>query len=250
MARRSLWPREHGAYFQLAIPLVVACVRLAPTSCALAGAALLAFLANEPLLVVLGHRGPKMLELDGARARVRLAMLATGAAVLGVIGLVLAPQDASVAAAIVAIPAAVVVVLAWRRAEHTLLGELVAAIALTGASVPAAVAGATPLPTALAMWAGWALGFGATVIVVHRVIARHKRAATAIDGVIALGLIALTIALVVFHHATIALAIPLVAVAAILAVAPPPASRLRGIGIAIVVAGVASSAVALAGAIW
>ena len=251
MARRSLWPREHGAYFQLAIPLVVACVlAIAAPSCALAGAAILAFLANEPLLVVLGHRGPRMLETDGARARARLAVLAAGAAALGITGLVLAPRDASVAAAIVAVPAAVVVVLAWRRAEHTLVGELVAAIALTGASVPVAVAGATPLSTALAMWAGWALGFGATVVGVHRVIARHKRAATAIDAVIALGLLAIAVALVADRHATIALAFPLVAVAAILTVAPPAASRLRAIGIAIVVAGVASSAVALTGAIW
>jgi hypothetical protein len=58
MARRSLWPREHGAYAQLGAPLATAIAMQAPTigALALASAACLAFLANEPLLVVLGHR--------------------------------------------------------------------------------------------------------------------------------------------------------------------------------------------------
>ena len=67
--RRSLWPREHGAYAQLAAPLLTALVIVRPTVAAalLALAACIAFLANEPLLVVLGHRGKRMREQDGRR---------------------------------------------------------------------------------------------------------------------------------------------------------------------------------------
>jgi hypothetical protein len=59
MSQRSLWPREHGAYFQLALPLIAAHLLRAPTvaMAALTAAACLVFVAHEPLLVVLGHRG-------------------------------------------------------------------------------------------------------------------------------------------------------------------------------------------------
>jgi YwiC-like protein len=71
MSRRSLWPREHGAYFQLAVPLITALAMRVPSSAgvALAVASCLAFLAHEPLLVRVGLRGPRMQQRDGVRAR-------------------------------------------------------------------------------------------------------------------------------------------------------------------------------------
>jgi len=247
-ARRSLLPREHGAYFQLAIPLLTAGVLHAPTvaTCALTAAAALAFLANEPLLVALGHRGPRMLEHDGPRARRRLALLATAALVTGAAGLAAAPRDATIVAVVVAIPVVAVLALAWRRAEHTIVGELIAALALTGASAPVLVAGGTAPGPAVAMWLAWALGFGATVLAVHRVIARHTRPATAIDRVIAAALVAITLACFGLAPRLPALAIPilLVAVAAALVLVPPPATRLRTVGVAIVVAAAGSSTLA------
>ena len=68
-----------------------------------------------------------------------------------------------------------------RRTEHTLGGELVAAVALTGAASVARVASGAAVQPALLHWLGWAIGFGATVIAVHRVIARHKRPAMLVD---------------------------------------------------------------------
>lgn len=54
MTRRSLLPREHGAYFQLGVPLIISYLRCAANLAMveLTAAAALAFLANEPLLVV------------------------------------------------------------------------------------------------------------------------------------------------------------------------------------------------------
>jgi hypothetical protein len=244
---RSLWPREHGAYFQLAIPSVTACLRsLTAPMLALAIAAALAFLAHEPLLVVLGHRGPRPKEIDGPRARVRLGVLVGGALVLGVLGLVLAPPTTLLAAAIVAGPIALLLALAWRRAEHTLAGELVAAVALTGASVPVRVAGEASLGQALEIWLGWAVGFGASVVAVHRVIARHKRSASWIDHALVLGLLATTVAGIELGVRPLTIAAPLTALAAIVVLAPPPASRLRTIGVAIVAAAMGASAIVLA----
>lgn len=249
MTRRSLWPREHGAYFQLAIPLATACLLRPPSlaTIALTAAACLAFLAHEPLLVVLGHRGPRLRDSAGPRARMRLAGLTIAAIASAGAGLALGADGTVLVAGIASLPAAAVLALAWRRAEHSVAGELVAAIALTGASAPVLVAGGAARGAALATWLGWSLGFGATVVAVHRVIARHKRAATRIDRILAAALVAIAIACgaVGLRAPAIAIAAPLVVLAAILVVAPPAASRLRMIGIAIVIAALGASVLAL-----
>lgn len=245
MQRRSLWPREHGAYFQLGVPLATACLARAPTlaTFALTAGAALAFLAYEPLLVVLGHRGPRRKAADGDRARARFGLLAGGAAILGISGLVLAPS-ARVAATIIAVPTIAMLAFVWRRAVHNVAGELVAAVALTGASMPVLAASGASLSLALVVWLGWALGFGASVLAVHRVIARHKRTAATIDLVLAIVMIALVLGAAAGSMA-LALATPLVALSAVIIVAPPSAARLRAIGVAIAVASVAVAALVL-----
>ncbi|HEY5937251.1 MAG TPA: YwiC-like family protein, partial [Kofleriaceae bacterium] len=92
---RSLWPREHGAYVQLLVPLLTGLAARVPTIAAvlLAIAACAAFLANEPLLVVLGHRGARMKTRDGDRARARLVLLASIAFACGAGGLALAGRE-------------------------------------------------------------------------------------------------------------------------------------------------------------
>lgn len=247
---RSLWPREHGAYFQLAIPIIAALAAQRPTAAAvaLAAAAGLAFLAHEPLLVVLGHRGARQRSATGSRARVYLAALGGSALAAGAAALVLSPPITLRVAALVAVPAAAALALAWHRRQQTLIGEMIATVALTGAAAPVAVAsGAAPI-AAIAAWSGWAVGFGAGVIAVHRVMARHKRAATAIDRVLGLGLAAVTAACVALaaRSTTALIALPLVATSALLVIAPPAATRLRAIGVAIAVAAAGSCALALA----
>jgi hypothetical protein len=169
MARR-LFPREHGAYVQLAAPLLAAFAAFGATfaSAMLAIAATSAFVANESLLVVLGHRGKRA---DKARARRWLAVLVPLAAIAGVAGLVMAPAPI---AALVAIPALALVGFAWKKREHTLAGDLVAVVALTGAAVPVAMAAGASFESALHLWTIWSVGFAATVFAVHRVIARRR----------------------------------------------------------------------------
>ena len=249
MSRRSLWPREHGAYFQLAVPLITALAMRVPSfaAVALAVASCLAFLAHEPLLVMLGLRGPKMQQRDGARATRRLAVLATGTAVAGAAGLALAPPATWLVAALLLAPVGAVIALAWRRSEHTLIGELLAAIALSGAGAPVLVASGAALAIAVRLWLDWALGFAASVVAVHRVIARHKRPASSIDLAAALGLVAVDAACLAIaaRAATTLIAAPLLSLAALLVIAPPAASRLRAIGVAIAVASAVSAALAL-----
>jgi hypothetical protein len=246
---RSLWPREHGAYAQLAAPLLTALVIVMPTLAAvlLALAACLAFLANEPLLVVLGHRGKRMREHDGRRAARRLALLATIAAAAGIAGLVLAPQTLATAA-IVAVPAIVTLVLAWRRLEKTVVGEMVAAVALSGAAAPVFVASGGGERAAILIWCAWATGYACTVLAVHRVIARHRAPAAWPDTVTALILAAMTPAVVALlaGGSVIGAASPLVLASLALVVRPPRATYLRTIGVVLVFASVGAGALTYA----
>jgi len=229
---RSLLPREHGAYAQLAAPLAGA---FATFGASLAGAlialgACLAFVANEPLLVVLGHRGKRAKADDGRRAKRMLAILAPAAAITGLAGLALAPATIAVAA-IVAAPACILVVLAWKRQERTLAGEVVAAVALSGAAAPVAVAAGASLHHAMWVWAAWAIGYGFTVVAVHRVIERHRKAATVVD------LIAVVVAIAsacVLAFASMVIALPLVACSIVLLLVAPSAKHLRAIGFVLV----------------
>jgi YwiC-like protein len=80
-------PREHGAYSQMALPLVTSLVvaRASLPAVCIAIAVVCGFLAHEPLLLLLGGRGVRARQAMGSRARVWfvttvISMLAAGAA--------------------------------------------------------------------------------------------------------------------------------------------------------------------------
>lgn len=228
---RSLLPREHGAYAQLAAPVIATCIAAPSLAGALlALAAACAFVANEPLLVVLGHRGKRMKAEDGARAMRWLVVLVVAALVAGITGLALAPH-AIAAAALTIVPAVVLVGFAWQRKERTLLGELVAAITLTGAALPVAVAGGMALRSATWMWAAWAVGYALTVVAVHRVITRHKRR---MQGADVSSFAAMLGAACGLAYLGLAIALPLAAAALALVIVAPSARHLRAIGFVLV----------------
>lgn len=239
-ARRSLWPREHGAYGQLAAPLAGALLVHVPTfaAIALAVAACLAFLANEPLLVVLGQRGERMRASHGAAATRRLVVLLAGAAACALAGLARSSVATLEIAAVAAVPGACLVALAWSRRQHTLYGELLAAIAFSAAAAPVMVAAGVPVGEALAIWAAWALGYASSVAAVHRVLVRHRHPATWIDRALALGF-AGGIVTAIADRAVwpfAAVAVPLAVVALALVVKPPRATRMRAVGVILVIA--------------
>lgn len=246
---RSLWPREHGAYIQLFVPVATS---LLATGSSWAGDALalgagFAFLASEPLRVLFGARGPRMRELAGARARRRLALFAALAAIAGGTGLALAPRSAVALTMLLAPMIGFVLIASRRGTVQTVLGESVAAITLAGAGAPVALAGGMRLGDALAIWLGWSLAYTATVVVVHRVLARHLRARAPADVrseltlVVLCGLLAAaSVVLPLVRFAT-----PLAIAAVLVLIWMPRATHLRAVGIAFLATSLVAAALAI-----
>lgn len=229
---RSLWPREHGAYIQLLLPLLTALTATKPglPAISLAFGAGLAFLASEPLRVVLGDRGPRMQKLDRGRAWWRLVALGTSALIAGVVGLALGPRSSLWTSLLVASPIGFLVIAARRRTLNTVGGELVAAVALCGAAVPVAVAAGMAIGDAIVMWCAWSLAYVATVIAVHHVIACHRCARPLGQARRWVVLVGVALVTLIAFDSNAWFAGPLLSVALVVIALSPPATRLRTIG--------------------
>ena len=135
----SVLPREHGAYAQMGVALLAA-LALAPGWRSLAQAVLTAalFFASEPLLILMGQRGPAVLtacKVLAARRLAVLACLATLALAGGWVGM-------PVAFGLALVPPAVLGLLLFglflAGRERTAAGEVIAAWAFAAAT-PAVV---------------------------------------------------------------------------------------------------------------
>jgi hypothetical protein len=86
------------------------------------------------------------------------------------------------------------------------------------------------------------------VIAVHRVLARHRRASSHIDRILILTGLACSAALAAMARASVAaiIAAPLVAAATLIIAAPPRATRLRAVGIAITIVAAIAGTLAVA----
>ncbi len=245
---RSLVPKEHGAYAQLGLPLLTGLLMGRPglISMLLTTGFLAALLAHEPLLVAMGRRGDRARRDDGTRARRRLlALLGLGSLSLA---LVFALATHVVRGALV-IPATLGIVtglVLLADAEKTLLGEWVAAGALSSIIVPLCVAGGGSPAVALQAFLVFVLGFFASVSAVRATIATKKHGAglaSRLAPVLATGATGLALAglRVVPTWVPIASAPMLVGAIALAAFPPPPRALMR-VGWTLVATGVATAA--------
>lgn len=243
---RSLWPREHGAYVQLAIPLIAAVV-IAPSvaGALIAIGAACAFLASEPLRVLTGLRGARMQQQARARASRRLTLTGGIAMIAGVTGLALAPPSALVVATILAILTVVIGLLAYQAAVATTPGEILVAVTLAGTGVPVALAGGLAINDALFLWSMWSVGFATMVVAVQHVLERHRRAVP--SGPIRIGVwaAAFVIAGVVVLDARALTALALALGSALLVTLSPRATRLKEVGVAFTIAAVIAAGCAI-----
>jgi hypothetical protein len=176
---RFLWPREHGAWSQMALPLATALLAGRPGAAAwlIAVAAALAFLGHEPALVLLGTRGPRARADDGPVASRLLLLLGGSALLAGLAGLWLAPPAARLAAAAPAALGLATALLARRRLEMTTGGEVVAGAAMAAAGLPVALAAGASAGHAAAAFVAWSLSFALAALAVEAVLARGRSGA-------------------------------------------------------------------------
>lgn len=181
---RSLWPKEHGAYAEAGFPIATGWVlaRLHPAAVLFGLATIAAFLAHEPLLVVLGQRGQRAQRDHGERARRRGVMLGVSALVLGLVAVGMAPQEASLWLFIPVVLAVMMVPRILGGTMKTLVGELMAALALTAMVLPIGLAGrVVPLSIAAGSAVVWGCAFVIGNLAVRAIMRPHARRADGED---------------------------------------------------------------------
>jgi hypothetical protein len=250
-----MFPKEHGAYGQLLFPLITALAVARPGAAAfaLAGAAVFAFLAHEPLLVLLGQRGTRASRDDGRRAARWFTAFTIAAAGLAAISIPTMSRVAQHAVGFVAVLAAALLVLIALRREHTTAGEIFSAFTLASVSLPVALASGATHAVAVTCVLVFAAGFVTATVCVRAVIMHTHRppASTArIGGVVTVAgaLTVLAVAASVGFASTVApwAALPMCAAGVVLVAKPPSARQLRVVGWTLVATTAATSTVLMA----
>lgn len=227
----NLKPKEHGAYAILAIPIVTAILVTGPTVVGLcvAVASLAGFLAHEPLLVALGHRGARAQRTTPAAQR-RLTVLLTVTIAGGVIAVVVGSTSVRYSLVLCCTLAIACFVLAIAGKHRTLGGQLWGIVGLSVPCVPILLSGDIPVGLTMEAWGTWLIGFGATTLAVRGVIASQKRQSRAIHwGVIAV--LSLAVAALTWAGFQIPIVtLPMISMSWYLLYAPPPAKQLKRVG--------------------
>jgi hypothetical protein len=172
----ALFPREHGAYGQVAFPLVTALVVAGPSIAAvlLVVAIVAGFLAHEPAAIVLGQRGSRASQGLRVSARRWLSVtLATGSAT-SVAALTIMDSTTRWSLAVPALPALLLAVAMVNGREKSWYGETAAALAFAGGAVPVTMAAGAPIEVAWTVAIPFALLFTTTTLAVRVVILRVR----------------------------------------------------------------------------
>lgn len=233
-----LLPREHGAYVQLLFPLLSGLVPGSPgaSSFLFAVAAILLFLANEPLVLLLGVRGKRLQQELALPARWQLALRATLGGAAGFAALWLAPPAALWLALVPAVFAASLVPVVLAKNLKTLPGEVIAAAAFSSMHLPVAAAGGV---TGTLLWGPSLMWFATTVVAtlcVHAIKSRITGAtpwvipaATWMARLALLGAIAVAALLPAWRTVALAACLPLAGVVIVNHLSLSP-KRLKRVG--------------------
>ena len=248
-------PREHGAYGQLLFPMITALAIGRPGAAAFAwaGAAALAFLAHEPVMVLLGQRGAKASRDERHRARRWLSAYFTGAVLLAAVAIAAMPNEARVVlVAPLSLGILLAIVIAVRR-ERTAWGEVLSAVAMASLAWPAAVASGVPPVAARTCAAVFAGGYAAATVAVHAVIARTRRPpanaariTAMLAAVVVVVLVAKAARIQMLDETAVVTVAPMAGGAFALAWAAPSARRLRTVGWTLIAVSTATAGITIA----
>ena len=236
---RWLIPREHGAYGQLGFPIAAALGSGRPGVAALALviAFVAAFVAHEPVLVLIGDRGPRARRESYREAVTTVAVAGTIVLLAGLPAILLMPQRERWTVAVPTAFAVAALPMIAQRRQKTTTGELHAALALASCALPAGVAAGVTEQKAAACWFVLTLGFWAATLAVRGTIANQRREGAAglrtAAAIVAIAAPVLTLVMTSYFGLNPWLwttALPLSTLALIAAVVAPSARRLREIG--------------------
>lgn len=234
-----LFPREHGAYGQLAFPLLAALGSGFPTpaSILLVIAFVAAFVANEPLLVLMGQRGTRALREQRDAAIRTLVWAAATAIADAAVGVAFMPPGLRWTVLVPAAFGLATIPLVLQKQQKTTTGELHIVLALASCALPVGVAAGTTPQVAAGCWFVMTLGFWSATLAVRGTIALQRREPTL--G-LRLGAIVLAVASPFIiaamsrrfglHPMLWISTLPLSLAAIGLAIVPPSARRLRVVG--------------------
>jgi hypothetical protein len=237
------FPKEHGAYGQLAFPVVTA-LSIAGTSIAglfLSAAVVAGFLAHEPAAIVLGLRGPRAKRELGPHARLWLSGCLALVLGTGIAAAIAIDREARWSLAVPLIPAAVLLAAMIRGREKSGAGETAAALTFASVAIPLMLAAGATFEVASIVGTAFALLFITMTLSVRVVILRVKgggdpvAASTARRAALAISLGALAVLAVMttvewLAPALLFSAAPGLLTAAFVAARPPAATRLRQLG--------------------
>ena len=175
-AQRKMVPREHGAYAELLFPIVTVFLGGAPTTSTwlLAIGAIACFLANEPLLVLVGQRGTRIKREESDRAKRALMMFLLVGLGAGIAGLLLATTAVQVAVGVPLILGAGLIMLAIQGLERSMVGEALAASTLSSIAIPLGFSAGLGFTPTLAVALIWLLTSLLGTAVVRLTVARTK----------------------------------------------------------------------------
>ncbi len=229
--KRSLWPKEHGAYVELVAPVLTALIAWpSPTGALFAAMAVAGFLANEPLLIRIGARGHSLPSAFTSAAQRRFNLLIGIATVAACLGTWFAPPVARLTLLVPPLLAPIIGRMVLLRIEKTLPGELTIIVALASMSLPIGLAGGAEVKGALTVALAWAAVFTIQTFAIHMVKAR--------PGSLALlfwsnhSLLLLSVIGIANHAPTmlVVMALPPIAVSTLLAFIPIKRRQLKRVG--------------------
>lgn len=238
----KLKPKEHGAYAILGIPIATALLIAGPTLVGLcvAFAAVAGFLAHEPLLVTLGHRGSRAQRTTPAASR-RLAVLLLITIACGCVAIVLGSTAVQWSLLLCGVLATASFALAIAGKHKTLGGQLFGVLGLSVPCVSIMLAGGLAVSTTGEAWATWLIGFAATTMAVRGVIAAQKRHSRSVHWTALAGLSLLVSGLTLAGFRLPIATLPMIAMSWYLMLYPPPAKQLKRVGWTLVVETIASA---------
>lgn len=256
---RALLPKEHGAWGQIAFPLVTAFAVAGPSPAGvLLGAAVAAgFMAHEPAAVLLGLRGPRARrELSFAAIRWLIVCLPAGCVAAVTAAVVIQPA-VRWSLAVPAVPAVFLAGAMIAGRERSWYGEIAAAVAFSGVAIPIALASGTPPDVALAVAVPFALLFVTTTLAVRVAVLRVRgggdpyavavtRRATLTIAAAASVLIAIPTMTGQLGPSVLVSSAPGLVTAALVAARPPAPTRLRLLGWSLVAVSTLTAALVVA----